>query len=267
MLRAKVKTLPKTLPPVHPNLGTQQIFKRKLLKLIKEMQDSIEYWISASYKANTPLITADELPAAALNRALKKLFRRWSRQFDELAPALAEYYTKSANNRSAKQLAAILNEHGMSVKFKMTREMRDVMKATIEEQVGLIKSIPEQHFKNVQGAVMRSVSAGRDLKSLTDDLKKIKGVTERRAAAISRDQNNKATATMVRVRQQELGITQAIWIHSHGGKVPRPSHLANNGKKYDVAKGWYDPDEGRFVHPGELINCRCVSRSIIPGFD
>jgi hypothetical protein len=39
-----------------------------------------------------------------------------------------------------------------------------------------------------------------------------------------------------------------------------------NGKKYDVNKGMWDPAVNRYIFPGEEINCRCSSRSIIPGF-
>jgi uncharacterized protein with gpF-like domain len=91
-------------------------------------------------------------------------------------------------------------------------------------------------------------------------------VTRKRAALISRDQNSKATSALHKARQLELGIEEGIWMHSHGGKKPRPSHLKNDGKKYDIKKGWYDPDAKQWVQPGELISCHCVGRSIIPGF-
>ena len=55
-------------------------------------------------------------------------------------------------------------------------------------------------------------------------------------------------------------------MHSHAGKKPRPSHVRMNGKTYDVKQGMWDSAEGRYVFPGELINCRCTSRSVIPGF-
>ena len=77
-----------------------------------------------------------------------------------------------------------------------------------------------------------------------------------------------ATASMTRARQTELGITEAIWMHSGGGKHPRPSHLAagKSKTKYDVKVGWYDPDVGKNIFPGELPNCRCVSRAVVKGF-
>lgn len=113
---------------------------------------------------------------------------------------------------------------------------------------------------------MRSVTAGRDLHQLTEDLVEQTGVTRRRAAAISHDQNNKATSAMTRARQVELGL-QSVWMHSHAGKHPRPTHLSNNGQPYDPAEGWYDPAVGRNIWPGELINCRCFAKSIVPGFE
>jgi uncharacterized protein with gpF-like domain len=94
------------------------------------------------------------------------------------------------------------------------------------------------------------------------------GVTKKRAALIARTQNNLATGAMDRARKLELGLTKSKWRHSHAGKEPRPTHLANDGKLYDHAKGWYDPDPKvrRYIFPGELINCKCSSITVVPGF-
>ena len=89
--------------------------------------------------------------------------------------------------------------------------------------------------------------------------------SERRAAFIARDQTNKAKAAIEKARWQELGITEAIWMHSHAGKEPRPSHVAANGKRLNVNKGMYL--DGKWVQPGEEINCRCTSRAVIKGFN
>jgi SPP1 gp7 family putative phage head morphogenesis protein len=148
----------------------------------------------------------------------------------------------------------------------MTPAMRDIIQATVHENVSLIKSIPRQYLTQVEGLTMRSVQSGRDLGFLAKGLQKQFGVTKKRAALIARDQNNKATTMLNRARQTELGITEAIWVHSSAGKKPRPTHVKMNGKRYDVSEGMYDSHEGRYVLPGELINCRCTSRSVIPGF-
>jgi SPP1 gp7 family putative phage head morphogenesis protein len=209
----------------------------------------------------------DGIPANALQRALDKLAKRWLKRFDEGAPELAKYFAKSVWNRTDKNLQAILRKAGFSVRFTMTKPMHDVVNATIQQNVELIKSIPQQYLKDVQGAVMRSIQTGRDLGSLTTELKHTYGVTDRRAAFIARSQNNLATSAMNRARQAELGITQAKWRHSGAGKHPRPTHVANNDKLYDVAKGWWDPAVKRYIFPGTEPNCRCVSISVIPGLE
>lgn len=273
MMIASAVKLPKVLPPIHANAGAEAMYRKRLRKLIREMAGSVRYWVEAAYKANEPEIAADELPATALRRAVRRLARRWQKEFDEAAPRLAEHFAKSANRRTAASLEKILRDGGLSVEFRMTRAARDVMSASIAEQVALIRSIPQRYFAEVEGHVMRSVQAGRDLAPLSRKLADAYGVTRRRAALIARDQNNKATAAMVRVRQQELGVKEAVWVHSGGGKEPRPTHLAAGVRRqrYDVTKGWFDPDahgkgKGDWVFPGELINCRCVARAVVPGF-
>jgi hypothetical protein len=60
-------------------------------------------------------------------------------------------------------------------------------------------------------------------------------------------------------------MKRAVWIHRHGDKHPRPTHLAMHGKEYDLANGMHDPAEGRNVMPGELFGCTCGFRLVPPG--
>lgn len=263
---AKASKNQKVLRPVHPNAGIQAAYRKRLDRLIDEMNRSVQFWLKATYRANPPEMAQDRNPAQELRAALRKLAQQWQDNFDEAAPKLAEYFAKSVQLRSDAALRKILRDGGISVKFKMTRTMQDVMDATINEQVSLIKSIPQQYLTQVEGMVMRSVQAGRDLGPLAKALQEQFGVTKRRAATIARDQNNKASASMTRARQDHLGITEGDWIHSGGGKHPRPTHVAMNGKRFNLRKGMYDQAVGKFILPGELINCRCVWKPVIQGF-
>lgn len=258
----------KVLRPVHPNAGIAAAYRKRLDALIEEMNVSVQHWLTSAYRNNEPEIAQDELPAAALRRAIRKLTARWTRNFDEAAPKLAEYFATAVDKRSAAALKKILKDGGFSVEFKMTPAQRDILQATIQQNVELIKSIPAQYLTQVQGSVMRSVQTGRDLGSLAKELEEHHGVTKRRAATIARSQNNLATAAMTRARQQEVGITEAIWVHSGGGKHPRKTHLQAGREKtrYSTSEGWFDPDVGKNIWPGELPNCRCVARPVVKGF-
>lgn len=206
------------------------------------------------------------LPADELSAAMDEMAATWQSNFDSAAEDVANHFAKSAAKRSDWTLVSALKKKGFAVEFQTTPAMRDVMGATVDANVALIKSIPQKYLGNVRGAVMRSVQEGRDLAPLAKYLEEQRGVTKRRAAFIALDQNNKATAALTRVRRMEIGLTKAVWKHSHAGKTPRPTHLKNDGNEFDVETGWYDPHEGKHIQPGELINCRCVSIPIVPGF-
>ena len=207
----------------------------------------------------------DRTPADYLRSAFARLRKRWEERFDDAAGKLARWFAQSAATRSDATLRRILKDGGISVKFTPTKAMRDVMQGTVQANVALIKSIPEKYLTQVEGIVYRSVQTGRDLHQLSNDLRHELGVTKRRAAFISLDQSNKATSAMTRARQLELGM-QAVWKHSHAGHTPRPTHVANDGKPYDPATGWWDPAVKRYIWPGTEPGCRCWTQTIIPGF-
>lgn len=237
------------------------------MKLIDAMTKSVDYWISAEYKANPPAMAQDATPATALRAAMRKLARRWIRNFNEAAERMATRMAERTERYSDTQMMGELKKAGFAIKFTPTADMRDAYASVVAENVALIKSIPAKYFTDVEGDVMRSVQAGRDLKQLSDKLQERYGMTRRRAVLISRDQNNKATAVMTKARRMSLGITKAVWVHSGGGVHPRESHVKAGREKrvYDIAKGC--EIDGEYIMPGELINCRCTSRAIIPGFD
>lgn len=253
-----------TLRPCRPNAGFEAKYRQKLDRLINEMTASTIYWVSAAYRSNEPEMAQDESPAKTLERMMKGLGRRWQKRFDEAAQGLAEWFSKGAMERTDAQLRSVLRDGGFSVKFTMTRTVNDVVQASIAENVQLIKSIPQQYLTSVQGSVMRSVQAGRDLATLTKELQGHDGVTRRRAEFIARDQSNKATAAVQDARRTELGITEADWLHSGGGKHPRKTHEAMSGKRYNIREGMWDPAVKRYVKPGAEPGCRCVSKSVMP---
>lgn len=258
----------KVLKPVRPSAAIEVAYRRKLDRLIADMQASVSYFLKASYRANEPRMALDETPADALRKTMKELTDRWTKKFNAMAPKLAEWFSQSAEKRSTEQMKKILKDGGLAIEFKMTPAMRDVLDATVNANVSLIRSIPQQYFSEVEGMVQRSVQTGRDMGQLSDDLQKRFGITRRRAELISRTQNEMATSAFNKVRQLEAGITEAVWVHSGGGREPRPTHVKAGRDKvrYKVSEGWFDPAVQRHIQPGQEINCRCQSRPVLKGF-
>jgi SPP1 gp7 family putative phage head morphogenesis protein len=235
-----------------------------MLALIDEMHTSVLHWVRATYRAEPPLIAQDASPVRVMRMKMKALALRWQERFDDAAPKIAEAYLKGSFKATDSAMRAALKDAGWTIKFEMTPVVREAFEASLAENVGLIRSIPEQYLQQVQGAVMRSYTRGRDLQSLVASLKALYPAASNRAVLIARDQSNKANSVVTQARQTELGITESIWMHSHAGKTPRPTHVAMNGKRYKVAEGMWDSAESKMIFPGELINCRCTSRSVLP---
>jgi len=261
-----VKQKTKTTRAIRPNAGVQAAYHKALSKLVKEMSDSVEYWLQASYKANTPdmALAMDALPSKVLNKRIKELSKRWTTRFDDMSDFIATKFVESGRKANDAAMQSAFKDAGWTVQFKPTAAIRDAMNATIQENVSLIKSIPEQYLKNVEGSVMRGFTAGRDLGAISQELQFHYGVTSRRAAFISRDQANKLSATVTQARRVELGLYEAEWVHSGAGLHPRPEHVkaGNEKRRYDIRKGCLIG--GKYILPGYEPNCRCSSKTILP---
>lgn len=259
------------LAPVRPNSGLEAWYRGKLTDLLDQLHKSVSYWVLAAYRANPPevaALAADGVSFREMRDAIRKLAKRWLKRFDDLAEDLAKHFATKVSERSDAALKASLKRGGFAIEWKMTAAQRDIVGASVAENVALIKSIPAQYLTQVEGSVMRSIQTGRDLHQLSTDLQQNFQVSRRRAVFIARDQSNKVNAALTRARQLEIGITEAIWLHSAGGRKPRTSHVkaGQQRQRYDVSKGWYDPHEKKLIWPGQLINCRCVCRPVISGF-
>lgn len=66
----------------------------------------------------------------------------------------------------------------------MTRQLNDILQATVAENVNLIKSIHTMYFDQVQ-TIMQAVKNGRDMEYIRKELTERFGVSERKAKIIA----------------------------------------------------------------------------------
>lgn len=254
----------KTAKPNLPNAGLESAYRRKLDAMIKGMNDDIQKAVGSAYGKREDEITEDASPSKQLIKIIDKVMRKWTRHFDDNANSIAKWLIKSADSATRVRLGkSLAKETGMTVRFRTTKEVEDVLDGLIAENVSLIKSIPETYHTQVNTQVMESVRAGRDLGGLTNSLDERYSITRRRAAMIARDQNDKATEAIGLERNKSLGITHGTWMHRSGSKEPRGSHIAANGKEFPLSDGLMI--DGEMIFPGQKINCHCTFRPVIPG--
>lgn len=275
----------KQLAVIWPAATAEQKYLRALTVAVKAMVKSVDYWTLAKYgkalEANQAAATIAD-PAAAraqdaspfadqreLYRELTNLRKRWERHFAKMARKLAVDVVEAAYKANKAAWQGQVRREGFDIPMQLTAAQRTIMDVKVQDNVALIRSIPEQYFERIVGDVSRGFLAGRDLETVAAALRKTGESATKRAALIARDQSNKLTAQMNSARQRELSIRYAYWKHSSVKKDPRPNHLRASREKwiYDTQVGIDFGDQFGFSLPGTPISCRCGSRSIIPAID
>lgn len=259
------------LRSVKPSAGLRDAYAKKLKSLVNRMAQDVASRIQKLYQTEEPLIAVDakaekKLPAKKLQKMLDDLRKKWEVEvFDFAEPTANWFVTKASGYVDRAQNAAIKDAGipGFDIRFEKGTLSKDAFEALVSQNVSLIKSIGTKYLDDVEGSVMRAVTAGRDVASLKEELSTRYGMTRRRAEFIARDQCNKAIEGLARANDLETGVEEGVWIHVPGKKTSRESHRAMDGKKFDLSKGMYDREVGRYVMPGELPGCQCSYQPVL----
>ena len=242
----------------------ESLYRRALQGLARSMAADILRRVRRPYRRAVVRFAMDDDPVVVLRVVLRQWGRRWTKRFDALALEMAELFANRSQADLDRAFRKRLAQAGFTVRFRPTERMVSAYRAVVADNTNLIRSIPRQFLKDVEGAVWRAAMKGGSMHELSTEIRSKYGITYRRAAFIARDQQSKARTTFEQARRAELGIRTAIWHHSSAGKEPRPTHVAMHGKEFEIAKGMWDTAEQQWVQPGYLPNCRCTSRAVIP---
>jgi SPP1 gp7 family putative phage head morphogenesis protein len=271
MREAKMKlraqgTQPILLTAVRPNVGEAVAYRHALERLIDAMHASVYYWVQSAWQ-RSGLAQDAQSPRAQLSEQMAKLAQQWQSSFDEQSALIARRFAKNSKRQHDVSFSSSLKEAGFAVSVQSLPEIDSVLEGVVVENVDLIKSIPAEYFEDVTAHIMESVEKGRAMKEVTHYLQDRYGITRRRAALIARDQNNKASALIHRVRQKQVGITEAVWVHTTASKTPREEHegWGDEGTRYNIDEGMWSEEDEEFVWPGTPVNCGCTCLSVVPG--
>ena len=252
----------KTLNQTRSSAALRSLYAKELDKLVKEMFDSTHYWLIANYKKSP--MAQDANIFSIMKKAMTKLTSQWQSKFDEVAKKLATRFVDKGVKHADFTLKNAFKDAGFAVDFKPTEDMQVKIASSIDENIELIKSIPQQYFKDLTFIVNQGIQRGFDVGHIASEIESKYQVTKRRAAFIARDQANKVHSVITQQRQIDLGITEGEWQHSHAGKKPRPSHLKAGQDKliFNLKKGAFL--DGKWVLPAQEPNCRCTWKAVLP---
>lgn len=168
------------------------------------------------------------------------------------------FVTNADSNNKRRFYKAMEDAVGVNLETIIQGEgLDDILVASTQENVALIRSIPEEYFKKIETLVYSSTTQGDTAGSMIKQIQKIGKTTTSRAKLIARDQSSKLNSVLSQQRQQNLGVEEYVW-RTSGDERVRDNHRSKNGKTFR----WDKPpkDTG---HPGQDIQCRCVAQPII----
>lgn len=283
---------------LNPNAGIMAWYVKELKKLTKSMTSECENVLTRIYKnldyqiefdtANPPLeggseslipewgkntIAQDDSISSQFRMALNKLYNKFYDKFSARSKDLIKKLLKDTNKYSVNQfniaLKGMLGEQAKDFMLKgsaISPEKSEVMKALIFENVSLIRSIHNEYFKQITGAVARSIENGTGLKGLKEELLRYGAKSERRADLIAQDQTRKAYTSINLRNFQENGVRKFKWVHTGGSRDPREYHRdVLNGNVYDIYTGAPNESgrEPEYIYPGQEPYCRCIMQAVL----
>lgn len=258
------------------NVSQQLRYQRALLKLTREMTQEVTRRILSLFKTNNSKeffkqqkkATMDASITSKSKKLMNELTKKFTQLFKQQAPTLADNMLNGSLKTSETNLKTSLKQLSGGLTLNtgvIPAGMEDVGKAIVAENVSLIKSIPVEYLDDIQGAVMRSITAGEGAPDLEPLLKKYSGQTDRRVRNLALDQTRKAYNSINKQRMQSVGVKKFEWVHSGGGQHPRKSHQELDGKIFSFDDLPLKGEEG-FVngqYPGQAINCACTMVPVI----
>lgn len=257
-------------------------YERRLRLLIDVMDARMQVFFSKQGET----ISATDTPEYA------KLRMKFLRLFDKESRPLAEEfirknlrYTKSAFRRAVEPILQAQTAKQKDMRRKRLErmetlnldarnevEMSDFLDS-VDENVWLIKTIPDKYFTKIGKAVSRRVEGKMTRAALAKRIEEIGGVTHKRAVMIADDQTAKVVTNMTIKRCVRAGVKKVMWVHSNLSKVPRSYHKTRwdghtgvrNGKPNGLNGYIFDIDKPPVIdlktglrgYPAQLINCKC----------
>ncbi len=254
-----------------PPDAVERKYQSLLVNFARQMSADLLPKIKKLYASSAPQFSPLAQDAKLATNVFEGLFEaslaKWLKKSTSMADKYAAWFAGEAEKATTKKIKTALKDIGFTVEFKQSDYVMNILGATTQENVDLIKSIPQQFHDRVKGIVMRGVQNGQDGHYIATELQKQFGITERRARFIARDQVQKANSAIAEARSQEAGIEYGFWRHRPGSKKPRPTHLEMQGKRYKLSEGLYDSAVKRKVKPGELPGCLCAYRPDLDSFN
>ena len=258
---------------LHYPAGVQARFTKRLLKIVKVMRRHAEANIKRLFKSTEAkkYFATDESFYARAQRLLDEMEKKYGTLFSTFGDAAVKRMIKETNKESDIKMRAAFQElekqYDIEIGFnigEMPQKVRSILKASTEEAVSLIRSVPAKFLEYVKGDVFRAITSGKGgFSKIVESIKHYGSMSAGRARRIAKDQTKKAFSSLNIAKAKGAGIQKGIWIHSGSPVHPRIKHKNFSGKVFDLSVGAPVGDRGQYVMPAEEPFCSCVWKPIL----
>lgn len=192
----------------------------------------------------------------ALN-AYAKLIQPWAR-------SVARYMIADVGRRNTKAWHELGTDMGRALKAELDSAPTGLIYgALMDEQVGLITSLPTEAAKRVHRLTRQGLIESTRAEDIAKEIMRTGEVTESRARMIARTEVARTASNLTEARALFAGSEGYIWRTSGDGAV-RETHAALEGTyvrwdKPPKADPGLDP-----YHAGQGPNCRCYPEPVLP---
>lgn len=223
-------------------------------RALKEIARHVGAIIAGSYTDSK-----DEHSISAMLNAYADALKPW-------ATATARRMIEDVNARDLASWKALGREISAQLRFDITRApVGETMRALLGEQVGLIQSLPIEAAQRVHEFTLKGLEGSLRQNEVAAAILRSSEVAQSRAVLIARTEVARTASVLTQSRAVHIGSTHYVWETAHDRDV-RPGHKAMQGKVCEWANPPAVNENGRIMyhHPGQIWNCRCWPRPIIP---
>lgn len=226
--------------PLKPPAPVAMRYDAALQSMIKQMADEARDKLDRLYDSETAeeYFTEDASISSKAKKVMSSLWKKYQKLFNQRALRIAESFANQVDESSSRSVHSSMKKlsGGLSLGTrKLDADTKEVMKASIAENVSLIKSIPQKYLGRVEGIVMRSITHPEGRNYLTKELAKSYDITKKRAKFIANDQTRKLNQAVSAGRLQKLGVKKFEWVHVSNSH-PRKDHQELDGKIFEWSK-------------------------------